>query len=187
MNESRRMANEEGKDHWPEKEKKEERDRVCRPFSDNVRSAVGREQRERKKKGGHGIFFFFFFPLFLHERTASQRDTHSFTFIKIFFSFIPHITHTHIHIYTPDTMSADHIAQKMSTLSVQDQDHLEELIESARYGELEEIQAVVEAKGLEKAKGLLSHQGDYGKTPLHMAAANGHLGKGRDLLGVVQD
>jgi len=74
-------------------------------------------------------------------------------------------------------MSADHIAQKMSTLSVKDQDHLEELIESARYGELEEIQAVVEAQGLEKAKVLLSHQGDYGKTPLHMAAANGHLGK----------
>ncbi|GJJ76917.1 uncharacterized protein EMPS_09276 [Entomortierella parvispora] len=82
-------------------------------------------------------------------------------------------------------MSADHIAQKMSTLSVEDQDHLEELIESARYGELEEIQAVVEAQGLEKAKILLSHQGDYGKTPLHMAAANGHLDVVEYLISVI--
>ncbi|KAG0251738.1 hypothetical protein BG011_007418 [Mortierella polycephala] len=62
----------------------------------------------------------------------------------------------------------------MANLSVQDAEHLEELIECARYGELEEIQAVVESSGAEKAKMLLSHQGDYGKTPLHMAAANGH-------------
>ncbi|KAG0045982.1 hypothetical protein BGZ83_008816 [Gryganskiella cystojenkinii] len=72
-------------------------------------------------------------------------------------------------------MTADHLTQKLSTLSVEDQDHLEELIECARYGELEEIQAVVQSQGLDKAKVLLSHQGDYGKTPLHMAAANGHL------------
>ncbi|KAF9353846.1 hypothetical protein BGX26_008401 [Mortierella sp. AD094] len=67
------------------------------------------------------------------------------------------------------------LTQGMSALSVQDSEHLEELIECARYGELEEIQAVVESSGPEKAKVLLSHQGEYGKTPLHMASANGHL------------
>lgn len=70
-----------------------------------------------------------------------------------------------------------HISEHMANLSVQDSEHLEELIECARYGELEEIQAVVQTSGPEKAKVLLSHKGDYGKTPLHMAAANGHLGK----------
>lgn len=70
-----------------------------------------------------------------------------------------------------------HISEHMANLSVQDSEHLEELIECARYGELEEIQAVVQTSGPEKAKLLLSHKGDYGKTPLHMAAANGHLGK----------
>ncbi|KAF9909436.1 hypothetical protein EC991_008575 [Linnemannia zychae] len=68
-----------------------------------------------------------------------------------------------------------HISEHMANLSVQDSEHLEELIECARYGELEEIQAVVQTSGNEKAKVLLSHKGDYGKTPLHMAAANGHL------------
>ncbi|KAG0370563.1 hypothetical protein BGX24_001985 [Mortierella sp. AD032] len=68
-----------------------------------------------------------------------------------------------------------HISEHMANLSVQDSEHLEELIECARYGELEEIQAVVQTSGSEKAKVLLSHKGDYGKTPLHMAAANGHL------------
>ncbi|KAG0269891.1 hypothetical protein BGZ95_001866, partial [Linnemannia exigua] len=73
-------------------------------------------------------------------------------------------------------MSAEqHISEHMANLSVQDSEHLEELIECARYGELEEIQAVVQTSGNEKAKVLLSHKGDYGKTPLHMAAANGHL------------
>ncbi|CAO3566242.1 unnamed protein product [Mortierella alpina] len=72
-------------------------------------------------------------------------------------------------------MTADNIVDTLASLSVQDSEHLEELIECARYGELEEIQAVVQTSGLEKAKALLSHQGEYGKTPLHMAAANGHL------------
>ncbi|KAF9955535.1 hypothetical protein BGZ72_003647 [Mortierella alpina] len=72
-------------------------------------------------------------------------------------------------------MTADNIVDTLANLSVQDSEHLEELIECARYGELEEIQAVVQTSGLEKAKVLLSHQGEYGKTPLHMAAANGHL------------
>ncbi|KAF9927548.1 hypothetical protein FBU30_003094 [Linnemannia zychae] len=67
------------------------------------------------------------------------------------------------------------ISEHMANLSVQDSEHLEELIECARYGELEEIQTVVQTSGPEKAKLLLSHKGEYGKTPLHMAAANGHL------------
>ncbi|KAI7827588.1 ankyrin repeat-containing domain protein [Gamsiella multidivaricata] len=72
-------------------------------------------------------------------------------------------------------MTAEQLTSQLSSLSVQDSEHLEELIECARYGELEEIQAVVESSGPEKAKVLLSHQGEYGKTPLHMAAANGHI------------
>ncbi|KAF9205759.1 hypothetical protein BGZ49_003560, partial [Haplosporangium sp. Z 27] len=77
------------------------------------------------------------------------------------------------------------ITQSLSTLSVQDTEHLEELIECARYGELEEIQAVVESSGPEKAKVLLSHQGEYGKTPLHMASANGHLDVVEYLISVI--
>ncbi|KAF9175612.1 hypothetical protein BGX21_006859 [Mortierella sp. AD011] len=73
------------------------------------------------------------------------------------------------------TAEQQQLTQGMSALSVQDSEHLEELIECARYGELEEIQAVVESSGPEKAKILLSHQGEYGKTPLHMASANGHI------------
>ncbi|KAF9190959.1 hypothetical protein BGZ50_009743 [Haplosporangium sp. Z 11] len=73
--------------------------------------------------------------------------------------------------------ATEQITKHMANLSVQEAEHLEELIECARYGELEEIQAVVESSGAEKAKMLLSQQGDYGKTPLHMAAANGHLVK----------
>ncbi|KAF9405437.1 hypothetical protein BGZ94_003543 [Podila epigama] len=69
----------------------------------------------------------------------------------------------------------DHITQQLAGLSVQETELLEELIECARYGELEEIQAVVATSGPEKAKQLLSHQGEFGKTPLHMAAANGHI------------
>lgn len=72
---------------------------------------------------------------------------------------------------------AEHITQQLASLSVQESELLEELIECARYGELEEIQAVVTTSGPEKAKHLLAHQGEFGKTPLHMAAANGHLGK----------
>ncbi|KAK5814632.1 ankyrin repeat-containing domain protein, partial [Linnemannia elongata] len=64
-------------------------------------------------------------------------------------------------------------------------EHLEELIECARYGELEEIQAVVQTSGPEKAKVLLSHKGDYGKTPLHMAAANGHLDVVEYLISII--
>ncbi|KAF9379874.1 hypothetical protein CPB97_008706 [Podila verticillata] len=69
----------------------------------------------------------------------------------------------------------EHITQQLASLSVQESELLEELIECARYGELEEIQAVVTTSGPEKAKQLLAHQGEFGKTPLHMAAANGHL------------
>ncbi|KAG9066924.1 hypothetical protein KI688_012836 [Linnemannia hyalina] len=78
-----------------------------------------------------------------------------------------------------------HISEHMANLSVQDSEHLEELIESARYGELEEIQAVVQTSGPEKAKVLLSHKGDYGKTPLHMAAANGHLDVVEYLISII--
>ncbi|KAH7052890.1 hypothetical protein BKA57DRAFT_281643 [Linnemannia elongata] len=72
-----------------------------------------------------------------------------------------------------------HISEHMANLSVQDSEHLEELIECARYGELEEIQAVVQTSGPEKAKVLLSHkavniQNDQGNTALHWAATNGH-------------
>ncbi|KAF9100383.1 hypothetical protein BGX27_000416 [Mortierella sp. AM989] len=77
------------------------------------------------------------------------------------------------------------LTNDMSALSVQDSEHLEELIESARYGELEEIQAVVESSGPEKAKVLLSHQGEYGKTPLHMASANGHLDVVEYLISII--
>ncbi|KAF9922410.1 hypothetical protein BGZ65_009624 [Modicella reniformis] len=72
-------------------------------------------------------------------------------------------------------MTAEQLTQVMSTLSVQDSEQLEELIGCARYGELEEIQTLVKSSEPEKAKVLLSHQDEYGKTPLHMAAANGHL------------
>ncbi|KAF9915110.1 hypothetical protein BX616_006871 [Lobosporangium transversale] len=67
------------------------------------------------------------------------------------------------------------LIQPMSKLSVEDAESLEELIECARYGELEEIQGMVKSLGPEKAKTVLSQQSEYGKTPLHMAAANGHI------------
>ncbi|KAF9167664.1 hypothetical protein DFQ26_003628 [Actinomortierella ambigua] len=81
-------------------------------------------------------------------------------------------------------MADKELAQGLEQLSLQDAEHLEELIECARYGELEEIQAVVQADG-EKAKKLLSRQGEYGKTPLHMAAANGHLDMVNYLLEII--
>ncbi|KAG0356287.1 hypothetical protein BGZ54_000779 [Gamsiella multidivaricata] len=82
-------------------------------------------------------------------------------------------------------MTAEQLTSQLSSLSVQDSEHLEELIECARYGELEEIQAVVESSGPEKAKVLLSHQGEYGKTPLHMAAANGHIDVVEYLISII--
>ncbi|KAF9977579.1 hypothetical protein BGZ73_005562 [Actinomortierella ambigua] len=81
-------------------------------------------------------------------------------------------------------MADKELAQGLEQLSLQDAEHLEELIECARYGELEEIQAVVQADG-DKAKKLLSRQGEYGKTPLHMAAANGHLDVVQYLLDII--
>ncbi|KAG0239634.1 hypothetical protein BGX31_002607 [Mortierella sp. GBA43] len=72
-------------------------------------------------------------------------------------------------------MTAEDLTQTMATLSVQDSEQLEDLIASARYGELEEIQDLVKTSGLDKVRSLLSHRGEYGKTPLHMAAANNHV------------
>lgn len=74
-------------------------------------------------------------------------------------------------------MTAEELTQTMATLSVQDSEQLEDLIVCARYGELEEIQDLVKSSGLEKVKSLLAHRGEYGKTPLHMAAANNHICK----------
>lgn len=74
-------------------------------------------------------------------------------------------------------MTAEELLQTLATLSVQDSDQLEDLIACARYGELEEIQDLVKSSGLEKVKALLAHRGEYGKTPLHMAAANNHIRK----------
>ncbi|KAF9434689.1 hypothetical protein BGZ76_007616 [Entomortierella beljakovae] len=81
--------------------------------------------------------------------------------------------------------SSEQLVQGLSALSVQDAENLEELIECARYGELEEIQAVVNSSGPEKAKFLLSQQGEYGKTPLHMASANGHIDVVEYLLTII--
>ncbi|KAF9352954.1 hypothetical protein BGX34_011891 [Mortierella sp. NVP85] len=68
----------------------------------------------------------------------------------------------------------EQLTQNLAALSVQDSEELEELMACARYGELEEIQDQVKASGLEKIQRLLLHKGEYGRTPLHMAAANNH-------------
>jgi hypothetical protein len=71
----------------------------------------------------------------------------------------------------------EQLAQNLAALSVQDSEELDELMACARYGELKEIQDQVKASGLEKIQRLLLHKGEYGRTPLHMAAANNHAGK----------
>lgn len=53
------------------------------------------------------------------------------------------------------------------------QDELEDIILSARYGELEEIQEFVKKFGIEP---LSQTRDDRGNGCLHMAAANGHKG-----------
>lgn len=57
-------------------------------------------------------------------------------------------------------------------------DDYEELILSARYGDVEDLDAFVMRFGVEKGdpKGQLSQCDERGNTALHMASANGHQG-----------
>lgn len=53
-------------------------------------------------------------------------------------------------------------------------DELEDLVLSARYGDLEDIQAFADAHGWAAAAGA---RDDRGNSALHMACGNGHVGK----------
>lgn len=61
----------------------------------------------------------------------------------------------------------------LSTASAPSLDELEDIIFSARYGELEELQDFHKKYGPEALAGA---QDERGNTCLHMAAANGHQG-----------
>ncbi|KAF9580433.1 hypothetical protein BGW38_002924 [Lunasporangiospora selenospora] len=96
--------------------------------------------------------------------------------------------------HQPEYTMTELISDNMSKLSVEDAENLEELIESARYGELEELQAVVQTSlptdtlcALSGWKYVVEFlistispeainiQNEQGNTALHWAAANGHL------------
>jgi len=49
-----------------------------------------------------------------------------------------------------------------------------ELLLSCRYGDIDDVKAFVEQHGVDLLNGI---RDDSGNTPLHMAAANGHLGE----------
>ncbi|RHZ81081.1 hypothetical protein Glove_123g42 [Diversispora epigaea] len=48
---------------------------------------------------------------------------------------------------------------------------IDDIVESARYGELEELQSIINSNPIT----LLFAKDKYGNTPLHMASANGHV------------
>lgn len=53
-------------------------------------------------------------------------------------------------------------------------DELEDLVLSARYGDVEDVQAFADAHGWEAAAGA---RDDRGNSALHMACGNGHVGE----------
>ncbi|CAG8500343.1 10955_t:CDS:2 [Diversispora eburnea] len=54
---------------------------------------------------------------------------------------------------------------------------IDDIVESARYGELEELQSIINSNPIT----LLFAKDKYGNTPLHMASANGHVEKFKSL------
>ena len=58
--------------------------------------------------------------------------------------------------------------------AVPSQDQIEDIVFSARYGELEEVQDFVKSFGI---RALADARNDRGNGCLHMAAANGHDGQ----------
>ena len=61
----------------------------------------------------------------------------------------------------------------MTSAAAPSQEELEDIILSARYGEIEEIQDFVKRYGNDS---IASARDERGNTCLHMAAANGHAG-----------
>lgn len=70
--------------------------------------------------------------------------------------------------------------QTASGLATPSQDELEDIILSARYGELEEIQEFVKKFGI---TALAESRDERGNGCLHMAAANGHKGRFTSYVG----
>ena len=59
-------------------------------------------------------------------------------------------------------------------MALPNEEDLEELLLSCRYGEFEEVQAFAERYGWEA---VISARDDRGNSVLHMCCGNGHVGK----------
>ena len=73
------------------------------------------------------------------------------------------------------------MAPSTQTSATPSRDELEDIILSARYGELEEIQEFVKKYGIAS---IAEHVDERGNGCLHMAAANGHNGQSALIAGL---